>query len=151
MINSARVVSYARVDDIPYRRHGRLFVGERLLEAVPRLAIVINLGKGIGPPMLFHCDDEWNCLGTSGAESVTAVKAHAEKNYPGVSARWVDINTSIEDALRYYDEQTGSLSCNFCGKRPFETEGWVEGRAANICRACIETYYRDLHEPDAGT
>jgi hypothetical protein len=149
VIDSARVVSYAFVDDILYRQHGRLFVGDKLLEAVPRLAIVVNLGKDIGP-MLFHCDEQWNALGTSGAVSVTDVKECAEQNYPGVALRWVDVNTSVEDALRYYDEQTGSLSCNFCGKRPFEMKGWVEGRAANICRTCIDTYYSEFHEPDSG-
>ena len=126
VINSARVLSYALVDDILYREHGRLYVGDELLEAVPRLAIVVNLGKDIGP-ILFHCDEQWNGLGTSGARSVADVKNLAEKNYPGVSSRWVGINTSVEDALRYYDEQTGLALCNFCGKRSFETERWVEG------------------------
>jgi hypothetical protein len=140
VIDSARVVSYAFVDDIPYRQHGRVFVGDKLLESVPRLAIVVNLGKHIGP-MLFHCDERWNSLGTSGAGTVADVKDRAEQNYPGVSSRWVDVNTSVEEALQYYDQQTGSLSCNFCGKRPFETEGgWVEGRAAHICRNCIDMY-----------
>jgi hypothetical protein len=127
VIDSARVVSYAFVDDIPYRQYGRLFVGDTLLEAVPRLAIVVNLGKDIGP-MLYHCDEEWKVLGTSGAESVTAVKELAEHNYPGVASRWVYVNTTVEDALRYYDEQTGSLSCSFCGKRPLRG-GRMGGRA----------------------
>lgn len=150
VIDSARVLSYALVDDIPYRQHGRLYVGDELLEAVPRLAIVLNLSKDIGP-MLFHCDYQWNALGTSGAGSVAEVKDLAEKNYPGVSTRWIDINTSVEDALRYYDEQTGLALCNFCGKRPFETEGWVEGRAAHICQTCIDSYYKEFHEVDPGS
>jgi hypothetical protein len=149
VISSARVVSYAFVDDIPYRPHGCLYVGDKTLEAVPRLAIVVNLGKDIGP-MLLHCDEEWNELGTSGADSVPAVKARAELNYPGVAARWVDANTSVEDALRVYDEQTGSLSCNFCGKRPFDLEGgWVEGRDAIICRTCVDAYHHALHDADS--
>src|ERR1700722_19556514 len=132
VIDSARVVSYAYVDDIPYVRYGRLFVGDKLLEAVPRLAIVVNLGKDIGP-MLYHCDEEWNCLGTSGAGSVSAVKALAEHNYPGVASRWVEVDTSLEEALRYYDEGTRSKICSFCGKRPFDLDGgWIEGRTAII-------------------
>jgi hypothetical protein len=62
----------------------------------------------------------------------------------------VDVNTSVEDALRYYDQQTGSLSCNSCGKRPFEVEGWVEGRGASICRACIDEYHRAFNETHSG-
>jgi hypothetical protein len=149
VIDSARVVSYAFVDDIPYQQHDRLFVGGKLLEAVPRLAIAFNLGKDIGP-MLLHCDEEWKALGTSGAESVPAVKERAELNYPGVASRWVDVSISVEDALRFYDEQTGSLSCNFCGKRPFDLEGgWAEGRDAIICRTCVDAYHSALHEADS--
>ena len=148
MIHSARVLSYAFVDDIPYRKHGRLFVGDKLLEAVPRLAIVVNLGKDIGP-LLFHCDEEWNCLGTSGAGTVVVVKEQAELNYPGVASRWVDVNTSVEEALQFYDEQTGSLTCDFCGKRPFDFKGCAKGQSAVICRGCIETYYEAFRESDS--
>jgi hypothetical protein len=136
------------VDDIPYRRWGALYVGGKLLEQVPCLAICANLGKDIGP-LLFHCDHEWSVLGTSGAETVQAVKDHAEKNYPGVSSRWVDVNTSVEDALRYYDQESGGLKCSFCGKRPFDLDRWVEGKGAMICRGCVETYHRAFQEtPD---
>jgi hypothetical protein len=89
-----------------------------LIEKVPRLAICSNLGNDIGP-LLFHCDEEWNVLGTSGAATVDEVKELAERNYPGVSSRWIDTNVSIEEALRYYDEDTEGLKCSFCGKRPF--------------------------------
>lgn len=152
VIDSARVLSYAFVDDIPYRRSGSLFVDGVLLEHVPRLAICTNLGKDIGP-MLFHCDDEWNALGTSGSKSVEEVKEDAERNYPGVAARWVDIDTTVEAAVAYYDEQSGGLKCSFCGKRPYEVEEWVEGKDAIICRGCIESYHRDFQaegeEPSA--
>jgi ClpX C4-type zinc finger len=123
VIDSARVVSYAFVDDIPYCKWGALYSGEQLIEHVPCLAICLNLGKDIGP-LLFHCDHD-----------------------PGVSARWVDLNTSAEDALRYYDEQIEGLKCSFCGKRPFEIEGgWVEGTKAAICRECVEKYYQVFQE-----
>jgi len=148
VIHSARVLSYAFVDDIPYRKHGRLFVGDKLLEAVPRLAIVVNLGKDIGP-LLDHCDEEWNVLGTSGADSVAAVMALAELNYPGVASRWVDVNISVEDALRFYDEKTGSATCDFCGKRPFDFGECVWGPSAIICRSCIEAYYQGFQEADS--
>jgi hypothetical protein len=148
VLHSARVLSYAFVDDIPYRRWGALYVDGQLLEHVPRLAICVNLGKDIGP-LLYHCDDQWNVLGTSGAETLEATKNHAERNYPGVAARWVDVNTSLEDALRYYDEETGGLKCSFCGRRPFELEAWIKGADATICRECVEKYYRDFQRgPD---
>jgi hypothetical protein len=140
-------MSYAFVDNIPYRKWGALYRGDQLVEPVPRLAICLNLGKDIGP-LLFHCDEDWNTLGTSGAKTIAEVKERAEKNYPGVAARWVDLNTSVEDALKYYDEAIEALKCSFCGKRPFEIEGgWVEGADAAICRGCVEKYYQAFQEP----
>jgi ClpX C4-type zinc finger len=146
VLHSARVLSYAFVDDVEYRKSGSLFVNGDLLEKVPRLTIRTNLGKDIGP-MLFHCDEEWNPLGTSGAGAVDQVKADAERNYPGVSSRWVDLNTTVEDALRYYDAEMDGQKCSFCGKRAFEVEGWVEGKNAIICRSCIEMYHHEFKNP----
>jgi ClpX C4-type zinc finger len=145
VIDSARVLAYALVDDIPYCKWGALYSGDKLIEHVPCLAICVNLGNDIGP-LLFHCDDQWQVLGTSGAATVEAVKERAERNYPGVSSRWVEVNTSIEDALRYYDEETGGLKCSFCGRRPFDLKGWVEGSGAAICRECVDTYHQAFQE-----
>lgn len=144
VIDSARVLWYAFVDDIPYRRSGSLIVDGNLLEKVPRLAIAANLGQDIGP-LLFHCDEEWNCLGTSGAATVDEVKADAERNYPGVGTRWVETNVTTEEALAYYDSESGNQKCSFCSKRPFEVDGWIEGPTAIICKGCVETFHRDLH------
>jgi ClpX C4-type zinc finger protein len=143
VLNSARVIAYAFVDDVEYRKWGSLYVGDKLLEHVPQLAICVNLAANMGP-LLFHCDENWNVLGVSGAETVEAVKARAERNYPGVMSRWIDLNTSNEYAPKYYDTQSGGLRCSFCGKRPFETDGWIEGQSAVICRACVEEYYREF-------
>lgn len=148
VLNSARVLAYAFVDDIPYRRWGALYVDGKLLEHVPRLAICANLGKNDLGALLFHCSDEWEVLGTSGADTVPAAKEHAERNYPGASARWVDVNTSLEDALRYYDAETGGLKCSFCGQRPFDLDEWIEGKGAAICKDCVGKYYRAFRDSD---
>jgi len=140
-------MAYAFVDDIQYRKWGALYVGDALLEHVPRLAICINLREDM-EPLLFHCDGEWNVLGASGAETVEAVKARAEKNYPGVCSRWVDLNTSQDDALRYYDTTYGGVKCSFCGKRAFELEGWIEGHDATICTACVTKYDKAIRVPN---
>jgi hypothetical protein len=148
VLDSARVLSYAFVDEIPYRRSGALYVDGKLLEQVPCLAICSNLGEEFGAILLDHCNEQWEVLGTTGADSVEAAKLRAEQNYPGVASRWVDVNTSVEDALRYYDEQSGGLKCSFCGKRPFQVEGWIEDNGAVICRGCIESFYRDFQGLD---
>jgi hypothetical protein len=69
VLDSARVVSYASVHDIPYRRWGALIVGGKPLEHVPRLAICANLAED-GALGLFHCGDQWNVLGCTGGDAV---------------------------------------------------------------------------------
>jgi len=146
VIDTARVISYAFVDDISYRRWGSLYSGDKLIEQVPRLAICLNLGKDIGP-LLFHYDEQWVVLGTSGGATIEEAKIQPEKNYPGVEARWVDLNITAEDALKYYDQETGGTKCSFCGKRPFEINGgWAEGNEAIICRECVESFYRGFQD-----
>jgi hypothetical protein len=109
---SARVVAYAYVDDVPYKKWGSLYAGDTLVEAVPHLAIALNLGKDVDA-LLFHCDSEWEVLGTSGGPTIDEAKLRAERNYPGVAKRWIDLNTTIDEALRYYDETSGALTCCF--------------------------------------
>jgi hypothetical protein len=147
VLDSARVVAYAIVDDIPYRKWGALYVGGKLLERVPRLAICVNLGKDIGT-MLFHCDENWAVLGTSGADTIEGAKDRAEANYPGVRERWVELYVRAEEAMSYYDSETGGTKCSFCGKRPFEMSGLVEGKIAAICRECVEDFYQAFNEPE---
>jgi hypothetical protein len=149
VLDSARVVSYASVHDISYRRWGALIVDGKPLEQVPQLAICVNLGEDMGLG-LFHCDDQWNVLGCAGGDSVDELKERAEKNYPGAKSRWVDLDTSVEDALRYYDAQFGGERCSFCGKRPFEVLGWVAGDNARICNGCIERFHSTLERRGGG-
>lgn len=158
VIDAARVVSYAFVDDIPYlganlgANPGVPLFTENLTESltenpppepVPRLAIAVGLAGHIGP-RVFHCDEEWIALGASGAETVEQAKQEIERNYPGVSERWIDTNVTVEEALAFYDSETAGLKCSFCGKRPFEVEGLIEGPQATICRGCVEEFYEDF-------
>ena len=140
VLDCARVLSYAFVHDIPYRKWGTLSVDGKPLEHVPRLAICRNLGEDEEDDrtLLFHCDDDWNVLGGEGGDAVEEMKARAEKNYPGVASRWVDVNTSVEDALRYYDAEFGEETCSFCGRRAFDVETWFGGNSARVCNHCIE-------------
>ena len=148
ILNSARVMAYALVgDDIPFLQRTTLYVNDVLLGRVPRLAICLNLGKDIGA-LLYHCDKDWNVLGTSGGDTIEAAKQFAERNYPGLMPSWVHLDTSVEEALRYYDAQTQGQRCSFCGKRPLEIDGFVEGRDASICRGCVEDFYKGFHESD---
>lgn len=144
VINCARVLAYAYVDDIVYRPWGALLVGGIPVEHVPQLAICANLDEDNGP-LIFHCDRDWNVLGTAGGATVVEVKDRAEKNYPGVGSRWVDTGVTVEQALTYYDEQTGGKKCSFCGRRAFEVEGWIEAPDAIVCTGCVQKHRGDLH------
>jgi len=129
---------------IPYLARSSLYVDGELLGRVPALAICKNLGTDIGP-LLFHCDEQWNVLGTSGAETVETTVEAAERNYPGLRAHWVWVNTSPEAALAYYDANFRGR-CSFCGKRAFEVNGLVESKASCICRGCVEDFFgRSTH------
>jgi hypothetical protein len=142
VIDAARVVSYAFVDDIPYCHAGSLFTDEAMVAQVPRLAIAVGLAQP--GPLVFHCDEDWISLAISDAESVEEAKQAIERNYPGVSERWIETNVTIEEALAYYDSETAGLKCSFCGKRPFQVEGLIEAPSATICRNCVEEFYCDF-------
>jgi len=146
VLDSARVIAYAILgDDIPFTGETSIFVDGKLLGRVPRLAICENLGEDMGP-LLFHCHDDWTVLGISGGPTVEETKQRAEINYPGVSKLWVHLDTSREAALDFYDRMTNGIKCSFCGRRPFELTGLIEGDGAAICRECVEKFHGDLSE-----
>jgi hypothetical protein len=122
VLGSARVLAYAVVDDaMPFTGRCAHYVDGVLLGRVPRLAIVEELAD-TAEIMLLHCDEEWNVLRLSGSGTVAEVKARTEVNYPGIGARWVDVGTTREEALAYYDSLPGPSACAFCGKRAFESK-----------------------------
>lgn len=139
VINSARVVEYAIIEDAdPFTGSGAIYVSDKLLGRVPRLALCENLGTDLGP-LLFHCDEAWSVLGVSGGETFEDARQRAERRYPGVSSKWKRLNVSVEEALTYYDRETADIRCAFCERRPFEMSGFIESRkpGVNICRECV--------------
>ncbi|MES1196583.1 MAG: ClpX C4-type zinc finger protein [Steroidobacter sp.] len=144
VIDCARVMSYAFVGNIAYKVHGALIVNGKSLGQVPNLAVCIELADDAGT-LLFYCDDEWNTLGVAEASSVDEAKKLAEKNYLGVNEKWIDIHTSVQTALEYYDQQSNGMKCSFCGKRPFQLGGsLLESNNVFICNECVSNFYRSL-------
>jgi hypothetical protein len=43
---------------VHYKKWGALYAEDTLVQAVPHLAIAMNLGKDVDA-LLFHCDSEW--------------------------------------------------------------------------------------------
>jgi hypothetical protein len=148
ILDCARVIAYAHIDaSIPFTAKLLLYVGGNRLGRVQALAICENLGHGTGLLML-HCDEHWNSLGASGAETVDAAIATAERNYPGLKEHWVWLNTTVEVALAYYDANFGGR-CAFCGKRAFEISGLVESESSSICRGCVEKFFHEFNSADS--
>jgi hypothetical protein len=148
VLQSSRVIAFAIVpDDLQFTGRSQLYVADVLVGRVPRLAICENLGEDIGP-MLFHCNEAWDVIGTSGATTIEETKLLAERNYPGIHKHWQSLNVSREEALAYYDAEMGKYICSFCGKRPFEYQGAVEGKGAVICRGCVEDFHHEFAKSD---
>lgn len=150
VLSCARVIAYVHIDtSIPYLAKTQLYVGGNLLGRVQALAICENLGPDLGP-LLFHCDDQWNVLGASGAETVEGTILAVERNYPGLKDHWVWLSTTVEAALAYFDANFGGR-CSFCGKRAYEVAGLVESKSSCICRGCVEEFFHGFTSSDAET
>ncbi len=139
VIDVARVIAYAAVDDMAWQSRELLVVDGKPLEQVQRLAIGIALGDDTNI-LLFHCDEAWNVLGAAGAASVDDARSRAARNYPGVAARWVELDTTVEQALAYHDAHDGAR-CSFCGRRSFEIDAWIARDKATICSGCVQAFH----------
>jgi hypothetical protein len=147
VLSSARVIAYAVIDDqIEYTGRTLIIVGGRPLARVASLAICENLAEP-REILLFHCDRGWNVLAAVPADTVDAGKAKAERDYPGLGARWKDLGLTREQALDFYDA-TPPGPCSFCGKRAYEVEAMIQVAKARICRACVEEFHADFREKE---
>jgi hypothetical protein len=144
VLNCARVLAYAEVDS-SVKHTGRitLYVGGKELGPVPRLALCQNFDEG--DVMLFHCDNEWNVLGAGGAPSFEAARESAEKEYAGISAKWIQSRFSREEAESYLRDSWGEMHCAFCGRTPNQVHFLAHGKTgARICDICISELKQEL-------
>lgn len=147
VIDSARIVAYAHVPaDIPFNDTSPLFVDGEPLGRVPALAIGIGLGDD-ADVLLCFCNTDWACIGASGAASIEAAQAFAERSYPGLAEHWKLTGTTREDALDYYDQKSDAQACSFCRRRRFEMPAAVVvtgPSGAAICSRCVAQFRLDL-------
>ncbi len=140
------VIEYADVDDsIVYVENKSINVGGEWLGKVPRLAICFHLETQ--KFHLAHCDMEWELItAIIERDSVSEVKAYAEKYYNGISKCWLKTDYSKTDAIKECDEaalEFDEHNCSFCKKSPFiEDIGVIiASDEANICLSCIKDFY----------
>jgi hypothetical protein len=140
VICSARVLAYAIIpDDIPFADLAIAFVGDERLGRVPCVAIAETLQSSAGDLLLLYCDEEWGTVAIGGGD-MASIKRRMELNYPGVSALWVDVNTPVDVALKYHDEQITSWRCAVCRKRAFDVDTMYgdDDDEVVVCQQCAE-------------
>jgi hypothetical protein len=154
VLDDGRVLEYAIVDEtVQYTGRLHLYANDKRIGPVPRLAICENLFNG--ELLLVHCDEEWELLAVqawngpagSPASSIDDVKRRAEDFYRGISAKWIALATSLEEAKAYYEDREKKFTCSFCGRLPHEVTTVVSGKSALICNFCIDEYHEAIHKP----
>jgi hypothetical protein len=145
VLDCAWVLEYAEVDEsVRYTGKSTLYVGGKELGAVPRLALCQNLDEA--EVMIFHCDREWNVLGTGSAPSLSAARESAERAYSGISAKWIKSRYSREEAEKYLSESWAEERCSFCGRMPHQVSSLVHGQTgAKICNLCVSELWLSEH------
>ncbi|MDH5181910.1 MAG: ClpX C4-type zinc finger protein [Gammaproteobacteria bacterium] len=140
---NARLLVHAIIDDsVTYTGCSTLYVDGKLLGAVPRLAICQDLyNENI---LLFFCNDQWESLGVTNHSSLRDAQERAEREYKGVTGKWIEANISDEEIEKYFAHHT-AMRCSFCGKRPEEIEQMFQSYNACICNECVETLYGHLN------
>ena len=147
-LDFARVISFAATDGLPYTGANPLYVDSELFGVAARLAICQRLDEAQDLE-LFHCDAEWNVLAVSGHGTLPSVKSAAERRYPGIASRWVDLNVSEDLAWEYLRAVQHESTCSFCNKLPHEVSSMIGRDSVRICSSCIREFHGWL-ESDGG-
>ena len=144
-LHSTHAIEYAIVDEtVRFEQRHVLNVGGEWLGEVPRLAICQDLYKD--EFLLFHCDAEWNVLGVAaGYNSITEIKARAERSYHGVSQKWLPTGHTRASAEKYVADAFEGWKCSFCGRLPPQYENLV-GERVRICNHCIDEFHQAIHK-----
>lgn len=142
VLDGARLLAYAAVDgSVTHDVKLALLVDGKPLGAVPTLAICQEQTGGI---LLMFCDDRWRSLGVAQCSSLAEAKSRAEREYSGLSGKWIDAKVSEEDAARYMKEQDDALRCSFCARSPDAVQQLFTTGDAGICDSCVRDFYGDL-------
>jgi hypothetical protein len=148
VLDGARVIAYAIVDDtVRWTGRQKLFRGDILVGAVPRLALCQALGGDLTDILLFHCDDAWSVEAVSGSPTLEGSKALAERAYAGIGARWVHLDATPEQAhawLAAHADADALAHCAFCNASPSGNRRFVVFRNASVCEACVGRLGREL-------
>jgi len=142
VLDMARVIAYAFVDkSVTWTGRQVLYVDGELLGQVPRLALCQNLSASLTDILLFHCDDEWQVLGSSVGATLEAAMDQAELAYRGISSIWIHTDISVEEADQWIRSNHPDAVCAFCDKLATETDGMFYAGRAAICYSCVSNLH----------
>ena len=148
VVDMARVIAYAILDEsVEWTGRQTLFVDGKELGSVPRLILCQNIGGDLKDILLFHCNEAWECLGTSGTDTLTNAKAQAEQAYRGITSKWIEMNVSRVEARAWIEKKYPDSICSFCDRLPTEYEQLVSGKSVAICNICIEEMHAAINQP----
>lgn len=144
-IGSERVIAYAVVGaEVHFTGEQRLFVGEKLLGRVPRIAICKSLRKDMKDYLILFCSKKWQVLGVAGSKSLRLAKKEVERYYIGISDKWERVNTSEKETKRWLTDTYPEDVCSFCGRLSYEVEAMFPAPSARICSVCVEAFAHEL-------
>jgi hypothetical protein len=135
VLTSARVTHYAIRDrTVGYTPRNSIYVGGKLLGAVPRLAIAHD-GRTY---LLMHCTRTWQVRSAFDHPSVAAAKQYAERQYPGLRTRWRSMGVTKAQAVAWSKRYWKPLACSFCGRPPYEVTFMFERKGVRLCDVCVD-------------
>jgi hypothetical protein len=139
IIDSAWLREYAVVDRaVVHNKKSALLVDGKPLGRVPCLAICQAFDSA--EVFLLFCDKRWESRGVAGCSSVAEARKRAEREYPGISKKWVRSKVTKAQATRLMRQQLLDQSCSFCGKPPYEVGRLFSAPAARICDQCVQAF-----------
>jgi hypothetical protein len=150
-IDSAHVLYFASAErDVQWTGKQVLYVDDKLLGPVPRLAICRNLYGQLTDHLLFHCDRRWTVLGVGGAKTLAECREQAERAYSGISNYWQKPRFTRGEARRWSKERWKPWACSFCGRLPPQVDRMFSARSARACDICVKDMARALAMAEAG-
>jgi hypothetical protein len=142
-----RIVAYAIVDEsVEWTGRQLIFVGDEKLGPVPRLALGCDVGGALKDVLILYCNEDWEVLALTGAETIEAAKVKTEAAYRGLHSKWVATDVTVEEAQRYITENYQHMFCLFCGRRPTEVKSLVTQKLGAICDRCIQEFHAWLEQ-----
>jgi hypothetical protein len=139
VLASCRVVQYViRDNTVRFKGPTSLYHGEKPVRGVPCLAIALD--DEHREVLLLHCRRTWSIVGMAGYHTIREAKRRAERNYPGISKKWVPTGVTKRQAAAFLKRVWKGEECSFCGRWPLDVQRMVVAKNARICNICVEQF-----------